>query len=211
MQKLENKVIIKGFGNSETNITQAGTIQWNIINEEGMNQIIVVPQSYYVPTAGARLLSPQHRAQEKKEVTTEGTICATYGDKITMKLNNQSYTKKMPIIKSSYNTGMTWSNPGYNKYKQFESTLQQQCLSTTRDTTNHNKKIDDTNNDNDSCTDEENIKAKVIINDDEYAYEIQHTSLRNEKELLAYHERLGHIPFNYIQQALSKGLLYQDD
>jgi GAG-pre-integrase domain len=142
-----------------------------------------------------------------KEVTNVGIICTTYGDKIMMKWNNQSYRKTIPIIKKSCNTGIMWSNPSYDEYKQFESTLQQRCFSIIPDNANYKLKINDTNSDNDSCNDDDDHEATILENDKDYAYEIQHTSLKHENELLAYHERLGHIPFKYIQTASLDGLI----
>jgi hypothetical protein len=174
---------------------------------EGVSRKIIIPKSYYVPTAGVRLLSPQHWAQEMKEVTNEGTICTTYGDKIILQWNNKLFTKTITIIKTSCNTGIMWSNPSYDEYKQFESSLQQRCLSIIPNSDNNKSQLNDIENDNDSCDDDDNHEARILDNDNEHAYEIQHTSMKHENELLTYQEPLGHIPFKYIQQASLKGLL----
>jgi hypothetical protein len=49
---------------TETIIKYIGTILWNIIDDDGIIRTITIPNSYYVPTSGVRLLSPQNWSQE---------------------------------------------------------------------------------------------------------------------------------------------------
>jgi hypothetical protein len=74
------RITIKGFGNSSSSILQCGTIQWRILDDNGNERNIIIPNSYYVPSSGVRLLSPQHWAQETSQVYNHGIVCITYGD-----------------------------------------------------------------------------------------------------------------------------------
>jgi GAG-pre-integrase domain len=46
-----------------------------------------------------------------------------------------------------------------------------------------------------------------IIDNDEEIYEVHHTTIRNEKEILLYREKLGHMSFKLIQHAATNGIL----
>jgi hypothetical protein len=205
IRQLDTTNISKGFGNSETNITHMGTISWNIIDDQGINRQINIPNSYLVPKAGVRLLSPQHWSQEMNEVNNEGIICVTYGDKIVIKWNNQRYMKTVPIIKTSCNTGILWVNSKYDKSKLFATKFTQQQVLIAKDDNNNNSTIEE---DEDSFTEEEHYTMKhSVIDYDEEIYEIHHTTIRNERELLLYHEKLGHMPFKLIQHAATNNIL----
>lgn len=114
LRELETKTIIKGFGDSETPINQIGTLRWLIDDDSGVTREIIIPNSYYIPEAGVRLLSPQHWAQETDEVFNEGTVCFTYGNKIKLLWNNQRYCRTIFINKAGCNTGILWTKPSFN-------------------------------------------------------------------------------------------------
>jgi hypothetical protein len=63
---LNEKIIIRVFGNSETVINRIGTIRWTMLYEYAQRREIIVPNSYLVPISGSRFLSPQHWAQENE-------------------------------------------------------------------------------------------------------------------------------------------------
>ena len=51
---------IRAFAGSST-----GTIVWRWLDDEGKQYKFKIPQSYYVPDGGCRLLSPQHWAKSQ--------------------------------------------------------------------------------------------------------------------------------------------------
>ena len=51
---------VQTFGGHYVNDIQVGTIHWKVQSDDGTNHNFVIPNSYYVPQGGARLLSPQH-------------------------------------------------------------------------------------------------------------------------------------------------------
>ena len=55
--------VIKGFGGTKISRVQTGTIQWKWEDDNGMVHDQTIPNSYYVPDGGVRLLSPQHWMQ----------------------------------------------------------------------------------------------------------------------------------------------------
>ena len=60
---------IKGFGGTRTTNIKMVTIKWSWLDGEGMVTTHRIPNSYYTPQGGVRLLSPQHLAQESKDLT----------------------------------------------------------------------------------------------------------------------------------------------
>jgi hypothetical protein len=114
LRPIHNKQV-RGFGDTITKITHQGTIVWQMLDDLEGKHDIVVPNSYYVPNCGIRLLSPQHWAQERKDNLTklDGTICITYHDRIVLKWQQQNYTKTLHIDPNKYNVAKIWTSGGY--------------------------------------------------------------------------------------------------
>ena len=62
---------IKGFGGQRVTDIYTGTIKWAWHDDEGRKHTFVIPNSYYVPSAGGRLLSPQHWAQTQSRSSAD--------------------------------------------------------------------------------------------------------------------------------------------
>jgi hypothetical protein len=75
--KSVTKVQVKSYGGKLTKITHQGTIKWDIVDDAGTTQHIVVPNSYLVPTVPTRLLSTQHWAQERRQINGRGLTFIT--------------------------------------------------------------------------------------------------------------------------------------
>ncbi len=58
--------VVKGFGGSRTRNIKMGTLQWSWEDDQGDATTFRIPNSYYVPDGGVRLLSPQHWAQTQQ-------------------------------------------------------------------------------------------------------------------------------------------------
>jgi hypothetical protein len=86
IKRVSTNMTITGFGGSETRITHAGTIVWNIRDDDGINHEIHIPNSFYIPQSKHRLLSPQHWAQESCDVASNdnSTWCATHKDRVVL-------------------------------------------------------------------------------------------------------------------------------
>ena len=69
---------IKGFGGTHTTNLKTGTLKWKWADDEGKIHTFHIPNSYYVPDGGVRLLSPQHWAKSQKDCKpTPGTGATT--------------------------------------------------------------------------------------------------------------------------------------
>jgi hypothetical protein len=118
---INQRVTIRGFGDTSTPILHCGTIKWSILDDHGNERIIIIQNSYYVPTAGVRLLSLQHWAQEMMQIQNQGIVCTTYGDIIILQWDGQQYQRTVPIIQASCNTGVMWATPKYTEYVAYHS------------------------------------------------------------------------------------------
>ena len=56
--------VIQGFGGHTTSNLMQGTLYWAWDDDQGIKHTMVIPNSFYSPTGGMRLLSPQHWAQQ---------------------------------------------------------------------------------------------------------------------------------------------------
>jgi len=80
--------VIKGFGGSRMSNVQRGTIKWRWEDDNGQVHDHIIPDSYYAPHAGVRLLSPQHWLQNiltPREKANYLGSCITYHNKVIMK------------------------------------------------------------------------------------------------------------------------------
>ena len=106
---------IQGIGGNLDDL-YVGTIQWNIEDDNGRPQAILLPNSIYVPTSPSRLLSPQHWAQ-----TTEGPNrpwCVTTHNEVTLHWEG-TRVKTMPLDKSTGNVATMYTVPDYTAYQTF--------------------------------------------------------------------------------------------
>jgi hypothetical protein len=61
--KVRNRSVQSFNGQTSPAVLHKGTIRWVINNDQGVARTILIPNSYHVPDAPTRLLSPQHWAQ----------------------------------------------------------------------------------------------------------------------------------------------------
>ena len=84
---VETSRAIKGIGGAKITPVMKGTIKWSWLDDEGKPHKFTIPNSFYVPKCGARLLSPQHWAQSQKDKS--GTGCTTDGNGVTLFWNQK--------------------------------------------------------------------------------------------------------------------------
>ena len=112
---------IKGFGGSCTSNIKVGTLLWKWMDDEGRIYKFHVPNSYYVPSGGVRLLSPQHWAKAQSnngKLGYLGTMSQTTSKNITLMWNDRKNKLTVPLSKES-NVGTFYLAPGYTKYNEF--------------------------------------------------------------------------------------------
>ena len=74
---------IKGFGGERVTEVWIGTILWKICDNKGRVHRFKIPNSYYVPSGGCRLLSPQHWAKSQLGRGISKTHWDGYGETTT--------------------------------------------------------------------------------------------------------------------------------
>ena len=118
---------IRGFTGLATGQIMIVTIVWRILDDNGCEHTIRLPNSLYVPEGGVRLLSPQHWAQVARDhrPLPRGTRCITYDDCIVLQWNQRKYTLTTPLNEGTQNVGTIRSAPGFKNYTAFQATLNQ--------------------------------------------------------------------------------------
>ena len=59
--------VIKGFAGTRTTNVKKGTVLWKWEDDMGQVHEFLIPNSYYVPQGGCRLLSPQHWVKTQRD------------------------------------------------------------------------------------------------------------------------------------------------
>ena len=117
---VQTKRTIKGFGGAKVSNIMKGTIKWKWGDDYGKIHSFKIPNSYYVPEGGVRLLSPQHWAQEqrkscKKKDTPYG--CNTSHNASTLYWD-MGHKLTVPIDPSNNVATFTLA-PGFGKFRLF--------------------------------------------------------------------------------------------
>ena len=71
-------LLVGGYSSGMT-VKWKGTVQWNLPDDNGTLHNIQIPNTLYAPQSSARLLSPQHWAQELQKQGKESVSCTTNG------------------------------------------------------------------------------------------------------------------------------------
>ena len=106
--KPPQKVIgrVKGMGGDKVAVAAVGTIRWTFDDDDGISHAFLIPGSLYIPDSPARLFSPQHWAQERKDNVPkrDGTWQATFADHIMLVWGQETYRKRIPFDKANVAT-----------------------------------------------------------------------------------------------------------
>jgi hypothetical protein len=80
---------VMGYDGAHSYITKMGTIRWVVVDDDGIDREILIPDSLFNPTNTTRLLSPQHLAQQLAplESTKNGTICHTTAESVQLNIS----------------------------------------------------------------------------------------------------------------------------
>ena len=113
---------IRGFGGTKTLKVMTGTLKWKWTDDNGKEHKFLIPNSYYVPHGGVRLLSPQHWAQTRvshveRHATGERTgpkDCTLY-----WKTGKVHYSKTVPLDTKGANLATMHLAPGYSTFSAF--------------------------------------------------------------------------------------------
>jgi hypothetical protein len=120
VMEVKNKSV-QGFNGQTSPVMHKGTVRWVINDDEGVARTITIPNTYHVPDAPTRLLSPQHWAQQVKDnkPLPRGTWCATYEDEVVLQWDQRKYTKTVKLDPTRSNVAIMWTAPGYTRYQDY--------------------------------------------------------------------------------------------
>ena len=91
---------IKGFGGRTHYNIYIGTLKWHWEDNQGKIHKCVIPQSYYVPERGVRLLSPQHWAQTQQDIKLKsGTMEVTNNQSSTLHWKQSKFKRTVMLSK----------------------------------------------------------------------------------------------------------------
>eukprot|EP00978_Attheya_sp_CCMP212_P032841 scaffold129914_cov59-Attheya_sp.AAC.1 len=111
--------VIKGFGGTKTTGIKIGTLLWKWCDNEGQEHKFKIPNSFYVPHGGVRLLSPHHWAKaqgDRKPV--EGTGETTNSKEVILYWNQHKHKLTIPLSVAT-NVATFRTAPGYGKFDAF--------------------------------------------------------------------------------------------
>jgi hypothetical protein len=121
------KVCVRGIKGNIKSLRQ-GTILWHILDDDGVQHELRIPNSYYAPELPIHLLSPQHLAQvlATQETVHNDTVCSTFQDRVELQWFNRQHNKfnKLTVLLNSANVAVFRSAPGYLKYQAFQAASQ---------------------------------------------------------------------------------------
>ena len=116
---------VKGMGGDKVAVSAVGTIRWTFDDEDGMTHAFLIPGSVYIPESSARLFSPQHWAQERKDDIPKknGTWQATFADHVKLVWGQEAYQKRIPLDKS--NVASFTTTAGCKEFRIFRACLEE--------------------------------------------------------------------------------------
>lgn len=115
---------VKGMGGDKVAVKAVGTIRWAFDDDDGISHTFLIPGSLYIPDSPARLFSPQHWAQERKDNVPEknGTWQATFADHVMLVWGQHKFRRQIPFDKSNVATFATSS--GCKNFRIFQACLE---------------------------------------------------------------------------------------
>ena len=114
------KRVIKGFGGTRHYNIKVGTIKWHWEDDHGRIHKFTIPQSYFVPEGGVRLLSPQHWAQTQNDTKPiSGTREFTDHKSCTLQWKQRQFQRTVTLNHRS-NVASFRMAPGFRKFEEYE-------------------------------------------------------------------------------------------
>ena len=226
---------IKGIA-GHARATHRATVLWKIEDDTGKVHSININGTYYMAGMPNRILSPQHFAQAANDhhPQPEGTGSITNSKNITLFWGQQWYMKTIPLDKS-LNIGLTWMTPGSKAFTAYLATMPSNRGDGIQAFVSHIIP-DDADSDDDASLqpkdlvqvpdvdkEESHVDKRTTIQEDEGATtkfgmqdladihvipnDEQPTTLSAQDELIRWHHRLGHLPFDCIRSMSQRGIL----
>ena len=205
----------------------SGTIKWKWLDDLGRTHEFRIPNSYYVPEGGVRLLSPQHWAQEQRRSNKRGPFkygCDTSHKESTLYWED-NYKLTVPI--STSNNVATFNlAPGFGKFKLFcekaEIEYDKECESplicnpveddSDKSISDHDGSNSNLSWPNDHLEGDRIFKANDKLKDNSintngHDQSISQVNNNTSAELLELHQRYGHIGFSRLKEMAKQGII----
>ena len=219
----DSKHSIRSFGGTQTTRVKVGTIQWKWMDNDGRTHTFIIPNSFYVPEGGVRLLSPQHWARSTTGSSlkrVEGAGSETLGNKVTLFWGRRRYKLTVPLCRKT-NVATFKSAPGHMSFQSF-------CHEAELD---YNESIKDpiilqpAINDGTSPKTSEQKSRRWEYDQREKVFDIQgprsalHANVKTSitsheadkqnlaSEFLSIHQRCGHIGFDKLKEMSRQGII----
>ena len=213
--------------------TYRGTIKWHVEDDTGLVHVMIIRGAYLIPEAATRILSPQHLAQQADDhyPKEEGTVAIATSKNITLFWSQRRFTKTVPLDKTT-NVGLTTTAPGTRSFRAFCTTIEspetkQAQIFTThitpdyeddesfqpKDPVEQPQQTEGSKDEPRTTSDDTAMPTPqtTVIDMGPIAHVIpedpEPTSMDPQDELLRWHYRLGHLPFDRIRQLANKGQL----
>ena len=217
--------------------THRGTVKWHVEDDTGLVHVMVIRGVYMIPEAATRILSPQHLAQQASDhyPKEEGTGSITTSKNIMLFWSQRCFTKTGPLDPITH-VGMTTTAPGAWSFHAFCATMERPETNQTNIFTTHiipsdeddesfqpkdpveppmesQQPMDDHTKEPLPTEDDAAITTPqaTIIDMEPITHVIpedpEPKSLESQDELLRWHYRLGHLPFDRIKQLVNNGQL----
>ena len=203
---------IIGYNKSTTSNLQMGTLRWKWTDDNGLPHVHLIPHSFYSPSGGCRLLSPQHWAQQSPHkaysITTATDITLVWGD--------GKYKKTVPLGTND-NVATLYSTPGYEKFHSFLTTAEYDDDDDNPIICKEATSIIEDEDDNafqhsNHPIRQYKINKNALFDDSTESditsqLEMQHKVQNRSLQLLQIHCKYGHIPFARLQTMAKQGIL----
>jgi hypothetical protein len=104
-------------------VSAVGTIRWTFDDDAGVSHALLIPGWLYIPDSPARLFSPQHWAQERKDdfPKRNGTWQATFADRMKLVWGQEKFSRRITFDKSNVATFSTTA--GCKNFRMFQACL----------------------------------------------------------------------------------------
>jgi hypothetical protein len=111
------------MGGDMVAVKAVGTIRWAFDDDDGVSHFFLIPGTLYIPASPARLFSPQHWTQERKDnfPKKDGTWQATFADHVKLIWEQEKFSRKIPFDKSNVATFSTTA--GCKQFRLFQACL----------------------------------------------------------------------------------------
>jgi GAG-pre-integrase domain len=220
---------VQGIGGTIT-ATLCGTVTWEIEDDSGVVHQQTIPGTYYNPDSQYKLYSPQHVAQVYNDHTPmrHGTWCATYDDSIVLQWDQRKFTRTVRLDKQR-NVALMRSASGYQKFNAFCHAVgkddplvaythtNQTDVGQTEPEYRDDQFCQDTASPDSASRRHPDLPDEAFIRDsdqtvdhniDPPTFDLQDAPTAYEEtkaQMLEWHCRLGHLPFNKIQELAKRG------